>query len=89
MTNAISPPRHEPLIVASRGLVADSSVAGHQPSLPHVVSAAPSTAIVERNMVRGSLNIRAFVEQVDTVIKANSTAQVIPSAEAIVEEVFR
>ncbi len=40
-------------------------------------------------MATRSLNITSFVEQVDTVIKASSAAQVIPSAKAIAEEVLR
>ena len=36
-----------------------------------------------------STNFRAFAEQVDAVIKANSVAKVIPSAEAIAEEVLK
>jgi hypothetical protein len=88
-TIALSHARQEPLIVASRSLVAASSATGQQPSLPHVVSSAPPTTIIERYMGTGSLNIGAFAQQVDTVIKANSAAQVIPSAEAIAEEVLR
>ena len=88
-TAALSPARQEPVIVASRSLAAASSAPAQRPSLPHVVSATPPTVIVERNMTTGSVNLRAFVEQVDTVIKANSAAQVIPSAEAIAEEVLR
>jgi hypothetical protein len=85
----LSHARQEPLIVASGSLAAASSTVGQQPSLPHVISSAPPIAIAERYMGTRSLNIRAFAEQVDTAIKANSATQVIPSDEAIAEEVLR
>ncbi len=59
------------------------------PSLPQATAATPSTAIVDRITVTWSINFRAFAEQVDAVIKANSATQVIPSAEAIAEEVLK
>ncbi len=48
-----------------------------------------ATATVERNMVSSNVNVRAFAQQVDAVIKANSAAQVIPIAKAIAEELLR
>jgi hypothetical protein len=60
-----------------------------QPSLPQATTTTPSIAIAERITVTWSMNFRAFAGQVDAVIKANSAAQVIPSAEAIAAEVLK
>ena len=49
----------------------------------------PSTAIAERNTRTSNVDFRAFAQQVDLVIKANSAAQVIPFAEAIAAEVLK
>ncbi len=94
---ATAPDGDEHERMASVSLINASSVTGQdpqsqrirQPSLPQATAATPSTAIAERITVTGSMNFRAFAEQVDAVIKANSAAQVIPSAEAIAAEVLK
>ncbi len=48
-----------------------------------------ATATVERNTRTSTVDFRAFAQQVDTVIKANSGAQVIPFVEAIAEALLR
>ena len=66
--------------VASRGL----PICGHEAfAIPH------ATATVDRNTSTWTVDFRAFAQHVDTVIKANSTTQVIYSAEAIAAEVLK
>ena len=56
----------------------------------HDASTLPlNIATAEHIMVSRTVDFRAFPQQVDTVIEANSAAQVIPSAEAIAAEVLR
>ena len=88
--NDPSVPGHDSLIGVSGSLVTTPSLRIRQPSSTLVASSTlPTIAIAEINMASGSINFQAFAQHVDFVIKANSTAQVIPSAEAIAEEVLR
>jgi hypothetical protein len=66
--------------------VASSSFAFEE----HDASALPlAIATVEHKMISRTVEFWAFAQQVDTTIKANSSAQVVPSAKAIAEEVLR
>jgi hypothetical protein len=73
------------LIEASRSL---GSAPSRQHSLHNVPATTTSTAIAERFSTT-TFNFRAFAKQMDLVIQSNSAAKVIPSSEAIAEEVLR
>ena len=60
-----------------------------QPSLRQAVAPPIPTAIAEPYRQEGQPFWRALTNQVDTIIKANCTAQVIPSANVIAMEVLR
>ena len=88
LPHAPSPTGMDPHIGASASLETAPSRQVWQHSLPHIVATTPTLAIAERFDTTMSMNFRAFADQVDAVIKANSAAKVIPSAEAIAEEVL-
>ena len=68
-----SVPGQDYLIGASGSLVTAPSLRIRQLSSTQVTSTTfPTTAIDEINMASGSIKFRAFAQQVDTVIKANS-----------------
>ena len=60
-----------------------------QPPPRQAAAAAIPTAIAEMETLEGQSFWRALGQHVDTVIKANCTAQVIPSAQIVAEEVLR
>jgi hypothetical protein len=85
-----SVPGQDSLIAAFGSLVTAPSLRIRHPSSTHVpLATLPTIIIAEISMPSGSIDFRAFARQVDFVIKANSAAQVIPSAKAIADEVLR